>query len=217
VGVAILTAVYGGYDNLSSLRDGHGFDRALCVTDSSGLSAAGWDVSVAPSDGHYRLAAKRPQLMPFRFVEEDVAVWVDASVTIVRDDFKDYCLASLGDNDLIASPHPENRYCLFEEAAYCQDWPQNRHMPLREQTAFYRAEGMPERFGLWACAILVWRNTEASRRFGDAWFAENERWSTRDQVSFPYLLWKMQPKFGTFDWHQFNNPYVRYQPHLKRR
>ena len=215
--VTLVSGMYGGYDNLAPLPDAHEFDRAVCFTDSKLLAAAGWEMRVADAGDDFRLAGKRPKLTPFRFVDGDIAVWVDASVQVLRNDFRQYCLDSLGDNDLVASRHPENRSCLFEEAAYCQDWPQNRHMPLREQTAFYRSDGMPERYGLWACGILVWRNTVAARTFGDAWLAENERWSTRDQVSFPYLLWKMRLKFATFDWHQMNNSYVRYQPHLKRR
>ncbi|HEY7821282.1 MAG TPA: glycosyltransferase domain-containing protein, partial [Acidimicrobiia bacterium] len=187
VGVTLVSGMYGGYDNLADLPEGHGFDRAVCVTDSPTLSAAGWDIDVLDNGEDFRLAGKRPKLTPFRFVQDDVAVWVDASVQIMRTDFVEYCLASLGGHDLVVSKHPESRVCLFDEAAYCQDWPQNRHMPLREQTAFYRSDGMPERYGLWACAILVWRNTQESRQFGDAWLAENQRWSTRDQVSFPYL------------------------------
>lgn len=217
MGVTIITAVYGAYDNLAPLPDGHGFDSAVCVTDAPSLAVPGWTVRVDDNGEDFRLAAKRPKLTPFTFVDDDVAVWIDGSARLMSTNFRDYCLQAMGDNDVVASPHPEDRDCLFDEAAYCQDWPQNRHMPLREQTAFYRSQGMPERYGLWACSILVWRNTEASRTFGEAWLAENKRWSTRDQVSFPYLLWKIRPKFGTFDWHQFDQPHVRYSPHLTRR
>lgn len=213
--VTLLTAVYGGYDDLAGLPEGHGFDRAVCVTDDPSLQASGWETLLVDYGEDFRLAGKRPKLTPFSFVPDDTVVWVDASVELLSAGFRDYCLQSLGDNDLVASNHPEDRFCLFEEAGYCQDWPQNRHMPLRQQAAFYRGEGMPEQYGLWACSVLVWRNTDASRTFGGAWLQENIRWSTRDQVSFPYLLWKMQPKFGTFDWHQFHNPYVRHRPHLK--
>lgn len=217
MGVTLLTAVYGGYDDLAGLPDDHGFDRAVCVTDDPLLQASGWETVVVDRQEDFRLAGKRPKLTPFSFVADDIVVWVDGSVVVTSTAFREYCVASLAGNDLVASDHPENRCCLFEEAAYCQDWPQNRHMPLREQTAFYRAEGMPERYGLWACGVLVWRDTESSREFGGAWLDENVRWSTRDQVSFPYLLWKMRPKFGTFGWHQFDNPHVRHRPHLKRR
>jgi hypothetical protein len=78
-------------------------------------------------------------------------------------------------------------------------------MPLREQTAHYRSEGMPEHFGLWACGTLVWRRTVQAETFGRAWLDENVRWSTRDQVSFPYLRWKMPLDFGTFPLSQRNH------------
>lgn len=215
--VTLLTAVFGAYDDLAPLPDGHGFDSAVCVTDSPTLSVPGWTMRLVDADGGFRLAGKRPKLTPFSFVDADVAVWMDASMQIVRTDFRDYCASSLGGNDVVASLHPEDRDCLFQEAAYCQDWPQNTLMPLREQTAFYRAQGMPEHWGLWACGVLVWRDTARSRAFGAEWLAHNEQWSTRDQVSFPFVLWKMRPKFGTFDWHQSRQNYVTCRPHLVRR
>lgn len=215
--MSLITGLYGGYDSLRSLPADHGFDEAIAVTDDPNLSARGWTTVHVPSEHGFRLAAKAPKMRPFDFVSRDMAVWVDASVQIVDGAFAEFCRSGLEDADLMAWKHPENRDCLFQEAAYCQDWPQNRKMPLREQTAHYRAEGMPEHFGLYACAILAWRKTEETVAFGTAWFEENRRWSTRDQVSFPYLLWKMSPRFATFPAHQFKNPYVRYQNHLVRR
>jgi DNA polymerase-1 len=57
---------------------------------------------------------------------------------------------------------------------------------------------MPEGFGLWACGAIVWRNSDKARQFGHAWHEENVRWSIQDQVSFPYLVWKLRPNFGVF-------------------
>lgn len=215
--VTVITAMYGGYDSLSPLPDGHGFAEAICVTDDPNLSVEGWTTVHVPSEHGFRLGAKAPKLTPFRWASHNLAVWVDGSVTIVDTTFRQFCLDALADADLVAWNHPENRDCLFQEAAYCQDWPQNRKMPLREQTANYRAEGMPEHYGLWASGILGWRKTEETVAFGEAWFEENRRWSTRDQVSFPYMVWKMRPRFGVFPAHQFNNAYVRYKNHLVRR
>jgi hypothetical protein len=72
---------------------------------------------------------------------------------------------------------------------------------------------MPEKFGLWACGAIVWRNKDKARQFGQAWLAENQRWSIQDQVSFPYLVWKMQPNFGVFPAREFHNPYLTWWKH----
>lgn len=213
--VTLVTAIYGDHDTLHGLPAEHGFDDAVCVTDDSTLRAEGWRVIVAPSDDPPRLAAKAPKMLPFDFVKAEVVVWIDAAFEVVGGGFRDFCLAALVAKDVVAWNHPENRDCLFQEAAYCQDWAKYSGEPIRDQTAHYRAEGMPEGFGLWACGAIVWRNREAAREFGRAWYAENRRWSIQDQVSFPFLLWKLQPDFAVFPAHEFQNPHLRWHSHRR--
>jgi hypothetical protein len=213
VTVALVTAIYGGHDTLKPLPAGHGFDDAVCVTDGPTVSAEGWRVVVLPSEEPPRLAAKAPKMLPFDFVKSEVAVWVDAAFEVVGDGFRDFCVDALGDSDVVVWEHPEDRDCLFREATYCQDWPKYSGEPIREQTAYYRAEGMPEGFGLWACGAIVWRNNDKAREFGRAWHQENVRWSIQDQVSFPFLVWKLRPGLTVFPAHEFQNPYLRWHPH----
>jgi hypothetical protein len=211
---AIVTAIYGGFDVLRPLPAGHGFDVAVCVTDDVTLAADGWTMLVVPSGESPRLAAKRPKMLPFDFVDADVAVWLDASAQVVDVGFRDWCVAAVEGADLVAWDHPEDRDCLFAEVDYCWSWPKYRDYPLREQAEFYRAAGMPAGFGLWACGTLVWRNTAESRKFGSRWLTECERWSIQDQVSLPYLLWALKPKFRVFPGHEFNNRWLKWHEHL---
>jgi hypothetical protein len=214
VDITLITSIYGGYDQLRHLPDGHGFADAVCVTDGTANVAVGWRHHLARGKEPARLAAKRPKMLPFDFVDCDVALWLDASAQIVDGRFFEFAADALQHFDIVVWDHPERRTCLFQEAAYCQDWEANRRMPLRAQTAHYRAAGMPERFGLWAAGAVLWRNTPDALKFGRAWLAENERWSTRDQVSLPFLVWRDRPNLGTFPADQKNNPYLRWGTHL---
>lgn len=213
--LALVTAIYGGHDRLRPLPAGHGFDDAVCITDDPTLEADGWRVVLLPSTKPPRLAAKYPRMQPFDFVDTDVAVWLDAAFEVVSQDFKQFCTEAVKGKDLVAWDHPENRQCLYTEAAYCQDWPKYASQPIREQTAHYRGLGMPENFGLWACGTIAWRNTEQAKQFGLAWLEENKQWSIQDQVSFPFLLWKLQPRFGVFPAHEFDNHYLKWHQHTR--
>jgi hypothetical protein len=218
VGVtALVTAVYGGYDVLRPLPADHGFDAAVCVTDDPTLQAAGWEVRHVPSAERPRLAAKRPKMVPFDFVDADRAVWLDASAEVLRPGFREWCDAASEGFDLVAWDHPEDRECLFQEVEYCWAWPKYRREPLHAQADFYRGEGMPERFGLWACGTLVWSDTAAARAFGMAWLREQERWSIQDQVSLPWLLHTLRPLFGVFPGHEFQNEWLAWHQHLSDR
>ena len=211
----LVTALYGDYETLRPLPEFHGFDDAVCFTDNPNLVADGWRIEVLPSSAHPRLAAKAPKMLPFDYVKAEMAVWIDAAFEITGEGFREFCEQALEGKDIIVWDHPDiaERSCLYVEAEFCQDWPKYEVWPIREQTAHYRAEGMPEGFGLWACGVIVWRNTDSARQFGWAWHQENLRWSVQDQVSFPYLLWKLQPNFGVFPAHEFDNPYLTWWRH----
>jgi hypothetical protein len=213
----LVTALYGDFEPVKPLRPDHGFDDAVCFTDNPNLIAEGWRIVVVPSNEHPRLAAKAPKMMPFDFLNADIAVWIDAAFQVVSPEFRRFCQESLGDNDFIVWEHPDlwHRNDLYQEANYCQDWPKYNQWPIRDQTAHYKAEGMPEGFGLWACGAIVWRNNNQAQRFGQAWYQENVRWSIQDQVSFPYLVWKLEPTFGVFPAKEFDNPYLRWEKHPK--
>jgi hypothetical protein len=208
--VALITAIYGGYDPLQPLPVGHGFDRAICVTDDPNLEAPGWEVIYRPSDDPPILAAKHPKMTPFEFVTEEIAVWIDGSFLVNGRGWRDFCLETVEGYDLVAWAHPDRRNCLYQEAAFCSWWERYKPYNLPKQAEVYRGEGMPENFGLWACGGLVWRNSKAAREFGEAWLAEQYRHSIQDQVSFPYLVWKLKPRLGTFPAHQFLNPHLTY-------
>lgn len=212
----LVSAIYGDHDELKPLPVGHGFDEAILITDNPNLEAEGWTVRVEPAGNMPpRLAAKLPKLQPFDFVDADVAVWLDGSFLITSTEFRQFCLDSLGDYDLVTWAHPDRatRNCLYLEALECQWWPKYREYPIPAQTAHYRAHGMPEGFGLWACGTIVWRNSMEAREFGRLWLLENVRWSIQDQISLPYLVWKHRPNLGEFPAHEYENPYLDWYHH----
>lgn len=216
MGLTLVTAVYGDYDDIAPLPADHGFDDAVLVTGSPDLAVPGWRTVYVPGTGRHRLDAKTPKLAPWRFMETDASVWIDGSAEVVDGGLRawidEHPLA-----ELRAWPHPEPRSCLYDEATYCQDWPKYAREPLREQTASYRAAGMPEQFGLWACGTLYWRHTARAKAFGEAWLLEQYRWSIQDQVSLPFLLWSRagQIDFGPFAGHEYANPFLRWRPHRR--
>lgn len=213
---ALITAIYGGYDIPKPLLEGHGFDRAVCITDNPDLEAQGWEIIYRHSFGMQpRLAAKYPKMKPWDFIDADLYVWLDGAFQVTSGQFRAFAEDSVADQDFAVWEHPDrwHRNCLYDEAALCQDWPKYQNYPIRAQTAAYRKEGMPEGFGLWACGTIAWRNNDKAKEFGSLWLEENIKWSIQDQVSFPYLVWKHKPNFGIFDGHEFQNEYLLWYNH----
>lgn len=213
MGLAIITGIFGGFDFLRSLPASHGFDEAICVTDDPSLQADGWTVVVAPKSEHPRLAAKRPKMVPWMYTDCSHSVWIDGAFEVRDGKFSQFVREHLTRHDLVVWQHPENRNCLYQEADYCQDWPKYNRDPIRQQTAAYRAAGMPEHFGLYAAGTVGMRHTANVKKFGWAWLDECNRWSIQDQISLPFLLWQQQKTFGAWDAHEFHNDMLTYHSH----
>lgn len=80
---------------------------------------------------------------------------------------------------------------IYEEAARLL--PQMRDQPERiySQMEKYWTEGMPEKFGSCWCNVLIREhNNPTCVKLMEDWWNEVESQSKRDQLSFPYVLWK---------------------------
>jgi hypothetical protein len=207
--IALITAVYGGYDPIRPLPLVHGFDDAICITDASSHIGNGWRVMVDPRNEHPRLAAKRPKMMPWLFTDCDAAVWLDASFQVVSEELRPWVEAHLTGNDFVVWQHPEGRFDIRDEVDVSLCLPKYEGSRLREQLQSYVDEGMPQHWGLFACGMIGWVFTDTTMAFGERWYEENVRWSVQDQVSLPFLLWDSGMSFGLWQANEYDNPYVR--------
>jgi len=208
VTVALVTAVFGGYDPIHALPAGHGFDDAVCVTDRPMDVPDGWRVVVEPEAADGRLAAKRPKMMPWLYTECEAAVWLDASFEVVGD-LSSWVRPLLDRHELLVWQHPEGRVCVEQEAAVCWFFPKYQQFPLLAQVESYLEDGMPREWGLFAAGMVGWRFCDRVKEFGARWLREQTRWSPQDQLSLPYLLWDSGQPFGLWPANEYQNDYVQ--------
>jgi len=209
--VALVTAIFGGYDTLKPLLNDE-FDEAVCVTDDSTLEADGWRTVVEPVHRFPRLVAKRPKMQPHRFVDADVWVWVDGQIQ-VKPGLRDFAADSIGSGYVAAFTHPE-RSCLYQEADVVKARGLAPEAVVNEQAALYRQLGMPQGFGLWECAVLVW--SRHGVEFGANWLHQVRKHSLRDQLAFPYVAWAHDTPIVTLEGHSRRNPYTAWTSHRRR-
>ena len=88
---------------------------------------------------------------------------------------------------------------------------------IRGQMECYRREGFPERHGLVECRVMVFKHTQRVIEFGNAWWAEQTRWSSWDQLSLPYLLWKMKMGFTLIPGNTRNSQFCQRAKHVGKR
>ena len=95
-----------------------------------------------------------------------------------------------GGDDLAIFKHPD-RACLYAEAEFCAKVGKDSPGTLGNQTRKYNAEGMPHGWGLPETRCVIRRQTPKMAELGDLWWAEMKAHSVRDQVSLPYVCWKL--------------------------
>lgn len=206
--VALITACYGAYDPVRPLPEDHGFDDVVLVTDDRSLVADGWRVHLEPSNESPRLAAKRAKMMPWLYTDCDAAVWLDASFEVLGSGFAGFARAALEQDDFVVWQHPEGRVDITDEAGISMQMPKYQGSRVKEQAAFYKKQGFPENWGLFAAGTIGWRFTPTVKRFGSLWLRECHDWSIQDQVSLPYLLWSEGMKFGIWQANEYQNPFL---------
>lgn len=154
--------------------------------------------------------------------DHEYTLWIDGSMQLIkspREDLEDL----LGDNDLVGYTHPR-RQCVYEEIATCMGdkkevfQPRDHPYVLQTVEEKYRAEGMPEDFGLIENGFLLRRASPAMRDFGEMWCQEVVDTTLEDQLVMMYCLWKSPHiKWKALEGDATNNPYINWVGHVGNR
>ncbi|WP_338604728.1 glycosyltransferase [Desulfoferula mesophila] len=129
----------------------------------------------------------------------DVAVWVDSNIMLLDDIFP-LVQKFLVSGKLVASnPHP-CRNTLYEEARICRRFKTDDGDLIKNQVKTYRRLQFAHNDLVENNVMMFDLRDERTGRFLDAWWAEMERGSKRDQLSFNYCLASLG-----LDWHRITD------------
>jgi O-antigen biosynthesis protein len=115
-------------------------------------------------------------------------VWSDANCRWLRSPAPLLSLVTQ-DKPLAFFRHTQ-RACLYAEADACRELKKPGLSGLDAQLAAYRDAGMPENFGLWETTAFVCH--PAAYGLLAAWWSQVDQYSSRDQVSLPYVIWRLK-------------------------
>lgn len=194
----VYTSVFGGKDDFKAVP-GRGYDLHL-FTDEP-VSIPGVNVRVdGPSWIHDPVRRCRcVKALPHLWLPpHDASIWIDASFAWRGFNPEEISKTFLSRFDFAVV----RRYqidCAYEESKICVDLKLDKPELIRAQMSRYRDEGFPEKAGLYWGGLIVRRDTPEVRRINEAWWAEICRGSRRDQLSLPYVLWKLKARFAVFD------------------
>lgn len=127
-----------------------------------------------------------------RFIDFDICIYIDAKFTI-KCDLNKFVYNNLKFNMSLMKHNRRN--CLYKEAKYCLDIGKGKKEDIIKQINYYKQLGFPKNFGLYAPGIMIRKNNHDILKFMKLWYDEVKKYSCRDQISFPYVLWKNPIKF----------------------
>ena len=213
--IVIYTAITGDYDNIKEpafLADNLTY---VCITNNPKIKSKNWIVEYIKNDyrDNVHLARHIKMNPQYFFHDFDVSVWVDGKYQIL-DDIRKYILLYERKSEILCFPHPD-RECICDEAAACVMLRKGNKRDMILQVSDYLKKGYPLDYGLYetGCMVRIHNNDEV-KMLMKKWENEIQKYSIRDQLSFPYVCWKnnFYPDISDLDINR--NPWLLYNEHL---
>jgi hypothetical protein len=195
--VLIYTSIFGDYDTQKV------HPAQTIETDFMNLDLLHEELGDNP-----RLQAKYYKVVPHRLIGNgepyDYLIWIDGSIQIESAFFAEYMISQAKDSWAMFK-HPW-RDCIYDEIAEAHNMKKYLDQPMIEQGEWYMEDGMPAHWGMPACTIIC-RNAKNLEvmALGELWWREILKWGIKDQVSFPYVLYKNNRSVNICDKPLFNN------------
>ncbi|CAN0922128.1 Probable hexosyltransferase MUCI70 [Linum grandiflorum] len=146
-----------------------------------------------------RLNGKIPKMLGHRlFRNAKYSIWVDSKSQFRRDPLGVVETLLWRTKSVLAISEHGARSSVYDEAKAVVDKHKARPEEVEVQMTRYKKDGMPEdkRFNgkkaLNEASIIVREHTPITNLFMCIWFNEAVRFTSRDQLSFPYVLWRLK-------------------------
>ncbi len=134
---------------------------------------------------------RKIKILPFNYLKNyDYSIYIDGNIQVVAD----LMPLVLGMKNAALAVHTHAiRDCVYKEANGIDLLKKADPQKVYEQLMRYKEEGFPEHYGLFQNSILI-RNhkNENCIKLMSLWWEEYSKQFTRDQLSLPYVIWKMK-------------------------
>ena len=196
--IAVYTCITRGYD---SLKIPLSVDERLayfCFTDTPDIVMSPWEYrpidlkGLTPKDQNRYIKMHPHEFLP----DYDVTVYLDGNIQIVGDLYELFYRLLNAPENIFIYRHLL-RDCIFAEAAACAHYSHDWLWTIAAQMRRYSREGYPVGNGLFEANVLIRKNTDRTRCLMDAWWREYRSGAKRDQLSLPFVAWRLGISVGS--------------------
>lgn len=218
--VAVYTCVVGNYDNLNTPY--YYADNIDYCLFSDSLQCEGWKNKEITNDilqlKNNSLINRYIKFHPFDLFETDYdyCIYIDGNIAPISD--LTVLIELINPKVGIAMHQHASRNCIYQEVKACEALKKGNAKNLNFQIERYQKEGFPENYGmLEGNVIIVDLKNSTAKKLLNAWwneFIHSE--SGRDQIAWPYVLWKNGipvESIATLGKNVYKNPKLRISQH----
>lgn len=128
-------------------------------------------------------------LSALMFPQYEYIIWEDGNHQLKMD--PQLIIDEYGaDSDILLFKHPD-RKCTYEEMQAVSHWQLDNRELVEAQFRYYKSLGVPEKLGLYEMSTFIVKTSDATKEFQLMWWEQINKFSSRDQISLPFCLWKM--------------------------
>ena len=193
--IAVYTSIFGNYDPLCEPLYVSPYCDYYAITDQTIPSDSVWKaIDTSSIEGFSNLdnyhKSKYCKMFPhILFPEYDCSIWVDGNVQIVADLFPLY--DRIPETHIIGMFQNPKHNCIYTESSYNVFLGNVNTKQMKRQIETYKKEGFPKQFGLREFSIIVRKHHDPiCIKLMNDWWTQVNTFTMRDQISFPYVLWK---------------------------
>ena len=130
------------------------------------------------------------KILPFQYLPDyDYSIYIDGNIKIVAP--LSPLIEDMG-NHAFGVHYHRTRDCIYDELVQVLYLKKADPATAKKQIGVYKKEGFPHHFGLYENPILIRKHSdEEVRNLMETWWEEYMRYPTRDQLSLPYIVWKI--------------------------
>ena len=191
----IFSALVGGYDEIQQpLAVDDRFDYIMFSNDIKEQQVGVWQIKTIAYENpdNTRVCRYVKNHSEELLHEYEVSVWIDANIQFQTHEAYDRIVELDQQGVMVSSMWHPVRKCIYEEAFAVMNMMVEHEKVVVDWCHFLRKENYPEDHGLCETNVVFRKHHEALVRQADAlWWQCIERYSRRDQLSFNYVLWKL--------------------------
>lgn len=213
--VAIITAIYGNYDTIKeqNINNKEKVDW-YCFTDNKEASSNQWIIVNTPyhisdpnnhdnyensysnvKDKTYNMmCAKYYKLQSHKIdilKKYDYIIWIDGSITLQPDFINNVFHNIISQNYNLVNFKHSVRNNIKDELDESKKMEKYKHQILTKQYSEYIDDGFTDNVGLFENTIIIRKIISKINNVFDLWWLHNKKYTYQDQISYPYVLWKM--------------------------